>query len=179
MAMPSSSVVDLPAGGPAREVAIKQLFMPMSARQRLKDDHVILTAGDPEVDWSRFMNDWTWSEVVGTAQSLVNSPRVARAYVGITSSPLWRWKLCEGHHNDDFAAHCYTYDEMAVLTADYADPIKEMESMLVDELTSTANGWKVQNKTNYVTGPVGAQKLFLYMCVTYQVEPLDKRHRAA
>ena len=54
---------------------------------------------------------------------------------------------------------------MVVLVLERIEAIIEMESMLVDEIRMHAEGFKLQNKTNYVTGPIRSKIAFLYLCL--------------
>ena len=54
---------------------------------------------------------------------------------------------------------------MVVLVCERTGAIIEMESMLVDEISMHADGFKLKSKTNYVRGPIRSKIAFLYLCL--------------
>ena len=155
----------LPPEGPERDDHIRRLLMSKKDVRRIANDHRLLCADEPRIDWSFLTVDWEWAAIKTTATMFTLDDYTESIYVGITMSPIWRFRLCEDHWNEEFVPHYFKYDRMVVLVLERIEAIIEMESMLVDEIRMHAEGFKLQNKTNYVTGPIRSKIAFLYLCL--------------
>ena len=156
---------EVPPPGPARDEHLRRLFMSKKDVRRITNDHSLLCANEPRIDWSLFIQDWDWAEIKTTAVMLLFDDCTESIYVGITASPIWRFRLCEDHGDEGFVPHYLKYDRMVVLVLERTEAIIEMETMLVDELSMHGEGFKLKNKTNYVRGPIRSKIAFLYLCI--------------
>ena len=152
----------------ARGLAVAHLFLRKSdrdTRRAMEEPHGRKIASD-EISWHYYLADWDMESIYQTISVILSLPSVRSVYVGITESPIWRWQLCDRHHNDDFRAHKYNgYSRMYIITCERTEPIIAMEEMTVEFAKASRWSDKVRNSSRYVSGPVNAQSvMFLYCC---------------
>ena len=56
--------------------------------RRITNDHRLLCANEPRVDWSFLILDREWAEIKTTAVMLLLDDCTESIYVGITASPI-------------------------------------------------------------------------------------------
>ena len=131
-----------------------------------------LCAGRPDcgpdsISWEHMLFDWDLSDVKSTIRRIRRSAR--RMYVGVSSSPSWRWSSCAGHKVSDDAepmrAHRDRFDLMFPVCAEHGGVIEALEEMMYELM------WEefpsiVCNSRIYRPGVIEEGGVyFLYICV--------------
>ncbi len=158
----------------ARAKYVAKLFLSREDQARHAQSAKLLcsTQSEHDIGWAYFCWDWTWKEVTATVDMLCSDATTDSCYLGVTSCPVWRWRLCRDH-TDGFRPHCGAYDRMRISCVERCGPALVLVEWLIEPTRISENSDKLRSATRYVTGPVKPKQiLFVYCCI--KTRPLDE-----
>ncbi len=155
----------------------RMLFLNKAQRDVLKAEEERIAARHrfAGIVFVYFLVDWTLREIKSVIMRIAAMEHISAMYIGITESPCWRWRLCDGYkvpgtedddeEYDGMKAHARLYDNMYVVTVEWKDPACIMEELAIEFLRGSEYGHKCKNARVYRTGPVkDGGKYFIYIC---------------
>ena len=137
------------------------LFWSIHKCDRFREYAELASVGSADISFMFWDSDWTVDKLLLVFHQLCKDKAI---YIGITESPVWRWKLCREH--DSMKAHEDHYENMYVLCVDCGDAMQALEEHTITRMRAILGvADKVLNDAVYRPGPVqGTGVMYLYVC---------------